>query len=148
MNKYGKGSGIFILLVPIFVIATLIIGDTLISYNQDKQFKRLTEDIIEDVANNEELYYDDYYDEIKRLYESHGYETEMLFVDVDNYKIYVENEHKYYGIFSSIFGSEKEELVKLFGVIDFKVKKGSKIVLKVEATFDENNELNFKYILE
>ena len=146
MNKQGKGSNIFIILVPIFLIAALIIADTAVTYNADKTFKKVTEEIIEEVLNNDELSYDEYNGEIKRLYELKGYETEMLLVDANSYQIYVENEHEYFGVFTSIFGNGKEEIVKVFGIFDFKMKKGSKTSLKVEARFDSNDELQFEYV--
>lgn len=146
MNKNGSGNVIFILLIPIFIIVTLIVLDTAVSYNQSKNYKTLTENIIKEVASNEDIYYEDYYKEIKRIYEYKGYETDMLVVDANEYKIYVENEHLYHGIFSSLFGTGKEEIVKLFGLLDFKLKKSSKTTLKVEARYNQDDELEFEYV--
>ena len=108
----------------------------------------MTENIIKEVVNNDDLYYEEYYEEIKRLYELNNYETDRLIVEADDYSILVENEHAYYGVFSSIFGNGEEEIVKLFGIIDFKAKKGSKTIVKVEATYSEDNEIEFEYIVE
>ena len=75
-----------------------------------------------------------------------GYETDNLVVDASEYMVYVENEHLYYGVFSSLFGNGKEELVKLFGLIDFKLKKSSRVFVKIEASYNYNDELEFKYV--
>lgn len=148
MNKYGKGNVIFIILIPVFMVISLIVIDTVLSYNQEKAFKKVTEKVISETVSDNYLDYDEYYERMKRLYELYGYETEMLLVDANEYQIYVENEHLYVGIFSSLFGSGKEEIVKLFGILDFKLKKGSKVSLKVEARLDEENDnkLEFEYI--
>lgn len=146
MNKNGKGNAIYIILIPLIIIGILFIADTFISYNQKRNYKYITENVIKNVIDNEGSNYDNYYKEIKRVYEYNGYETDMLVVDASQYQIYVENEHEYFGIFSSLFGSGKEETIKLFGLIDFKAKKSSKVSLKVEATFDENDELQFEYV--
>lgn len=146
MNKYGKGNAIFIILIPVFAIFGLILVDTIIGYNQEKNYKKFSLDVIRDVMTNEEMSYDEYYDEIKRIYEFNGYETDNLVVDANEYQVYVENEHLYYGLFSSLFGNGKEELVKLFGLIDFKLKKSSRVFVKIEASYNYNDELEFKYV--
>ena len=144
MNKFGKGNGLFIIFIPLFIVFTLVVLDTIINYTNEKKYKSITESIIKEVYNSD-VDYDEYYNEIKRLYEYNGYETDMLVVDADDYMVYIENEHSYIGIFSSIFGTGKEELVKLFGLIDFKLKKGSKTIIKLETTFDDDN-LRFEYV--
>lgn len=148
MNNNGKGNIIFILLIPVFIICVLVIVDTIISYTQTKTYKEVTERIIKEVVENEELTYEDYYDEIKRSYERRGYKTERLVVEADEYKIYVENEHVYFGLFTSV-GKQGEEVEFTFFNIEyltFKLKKNSKTFIKLEATLDENNKLEFEYI--
>ena len=146
MNNSGKGNIIFVILIPLFVILGLIIIDTIIGYNQENNYKKFSENVIKDVINNENISFEEYYDEIKRIYEFNGYETDNLVVDASDYMVYVENEHLYYGVFSSLFGNGKEELVKLFGLIDFKLKKSSRVFVKIEASYNYNDELEFKYV--
>lgn len=146
MNNNGKSNFILILLIPIFFIITLIIVDTFVSYLTNKNYKRVTENIIREVMENEDLDYEEYYDEIKRLYKINNYDTDMLAVSADEYKVTVDNEHKYFGIISSITNRSGEDAkVNILGV-EFNVKKGSKISISVEAKYDYNNELVFEYV--
>ena len=148
MNKNDKGSIIFILLIPIFLIISLVVIDTLINYTVEKNYKRVTENIIKDIITDEEIYYDEYYEKIKKLYELEGYETEMLIVDANEYDFYLENEHKYHGLFSSLFGVGEVENVKLFGILDFRMKKASKTIIKLNITIDEEENIQFEYVTE
>ena len=141
-----NNSVIFIILIPIFFILTLIVIDTFVSYNTTKTYKSVTESIIKDVINNKELEYEDYYKEIKRQYELHNYETNMLTVSADEYRVTVDNEHNYYGIISSMTNKNGEDTeVSILG-IKFQVKKGSKISISVEAKYNYDNELIFEYM--
>lgn len=145
MNKSGKSNIIFLILIPIILILTLIVVDTIISYTNNKTYKKVTENIIEEVISDSEISVEQYNDEIKRKYERLGYETEMLVVEANSYDVYVENEHEYFGLFSS-FSNRKgtETEIKILG-ITFKVKKNSVIRLKVRATYNYDDELKFEY---
>lgn len=146
MNKFGKGNFIFIILIPLFLIGTLIIFDTIISYSQNKNFKSVTEKIITQVMNDEKFDYDEYYEEIKRLYEYYNYDTNMLVVSANEYKVTVDNEHKYFGLLSSVTNRNSEDtIINIFG-IEFNAKKGSKISISVEASYNYEDELVFKYV--
>ncbi len=148
MNNNGKSGVVFLILIPIFFVLSLIITDTFISYNENKRYKKVTEDIITEVMNNDKLDYEEYYDEIKRLYEFNNYETDMLVVNANNYNINVDNEHRYFGIISSLTNKEGEDTqVKILGV-EFNVKKGSKTIVRVEAKRNSNDEIEFNYIEE
>ena len=144
MNKNGKGGIIFIILIPIFLILALIIVDTFISYMENKKFKSITESIITETMNRNDLYYDDYYDNIKRSYERNNYDTDMLLVEANDYELYVENEHNYFGLFTSLKNyTYKQGEIKIFGVT-FKVKRNSKLFIKVTAK-DDNGKIEFFY---
>ena len=65
MNKNGKSNFIFIILIPIFLIFTIIFVDTLNSYTINKRFKIDTENIIREVMENDEIHYEEYYVVIK-----------------------------------------------------------------------------------
>ena len=146
MNKNGKSNILILILMPVFVIMTLVIADTVISYTLNKQFKNDTENIITTVMNNSKLSYEDYHEEIKKLYENKGYDTGRLIVNADKYKVTVDNEHRYFGLISSITNSKAEkEKIKIYG-IEFNVKKGSKTVISVEAKYNHENELEFEYV--
>lgn len=146
MNKYGKSNFVFILLIPIFLILTLIVVDTIISYTQTKNFKSVTESIITQVMSDDDFEYEEYYDEIKRLYEYYNYETDMLVVSADEYKVTVDNEHSYFGLFSSLTNRNGEDTkISILGV-EFNVKKGSKISISVEASYNYDDELVFEYV--
>lgn len=146
MNNNGKANFILILLIPVFFVITLIIVDTFVSYLTNKNYKRVTENIIREVMENKDLDYEEYFDEIKRLYKINNYDTDMLVVSADEYKVTVDNEHKYFGIISSITNKSGEDTkVNILGV-EFNVKKGSKISISVEAKYDYNNELVFEYV--
>lgn len=145
MNKNGKGGIIFIILIPLFLIATLIIVDTIISYTTTKTYKKVTENILTEIINNPEIDVSEYSEEIKKSYERKGYKTDMLVVEANSYDVYLENEHEYFNLFSSLSknrGCEGE--IKILGVT-FKVKKNSVTRLKVTASYNYEDELIFEY---
>ena len=145
MNKLGKSDIKFILLIPLILIATLIVVDTLISYSENKRFKTITEEIIKGTMEDDNIEYSEYYDEIKKQYEKNDYDTDMLVVEANSYSVYVENEHKYFGLLSSLRNSINEkQQVKLLG-ITFNLRKNSKAFVKVTAKYDYNNNLIFEY---
>ncbi len=145
MNKLGKSDIKFILLIPLILIATLIVVDTLISYSENKRFKTITEEIIKGTMEDDNIEYSEYYDEIKKQYERNDYDTDMLVVEANSYSVYVENEHKYFGLLSSLRNSINEkQQVKLLG-ITFNLRKNSKAFVKVTAKYDYNNNLTFEY---
>ncbi len=145
MNKLGKSDIKFILLIPFILLATLIVVDTLISYSENKRFKTITEEIIKGTMEDDNIEYSEYYDEIKKQYEKNDYDTDMLVVEANSYSVYVENEHKYFGLLSSLRNSINEkQQVKLLG-ITFNLRKNSKALVKVTAKYDYNNNLTFEY---
>lgn len=145
MNKLGKSDIKFILLIPFILLATLIVVDTLISYSENKRFKTITEEIIKGTMEDDNIEYSEYYDEIKKQYERNDYDTDMLVVEANSYSVYVENEHKYFGLLSSLRNSINEkQQVKLLG-ITFNLRKNSKALVKVTAKYDYNNNLTFEY---
>lgn len=146
MNKNGKSSIVFLLLIPVFIIMILVICDTVITYSTNKRFKVVTESVLTSVMKNDELDYEEYYDEIKKLYEKNNIDTNMLAVDADEYMVSLDNEHTYFGLFTSITNRDGEQTtISILGV-EFHVKKGSKTTLSVEASFDENDEIVFEYV--
>lgn len=145
MNKLGKSDIKFILLIPFILLATLIVVDTLISYSENKRFKTITEEIIKGTMEDDNIEYSEYYDEIKKQYEKNDYDTDMLVVEANSYSVYVENEHKYFGLLSSLRNSINEkQQVKLLG-ITFNLRKNGKALVKVTAKYDYNNNLTFEY---
>ena len=146
MNNKGKSNIIFILLMPVFFIVTIIFVDTMVSYNTTKTYKNVTENIIREVLENDEIEYEEYYDEIKKLYEKKNYETNMLVVTANEYKVSVDNEHSYFGLLSSLTNKNGEDTqISIFG-IKFNVKKGSKTSISVEAKYNYDDELVFEYM--
>ena len=92
---------------------------------------------------NKELDEDEYYNEIKRLYEQKNYETDNLVVDANSYLVRVDNEHSYFGIISSLTDRTGEDgEISIFGV-KFNVKKASKVFFRAEAKYNDNElEIN------
>ena len=148
MNKNGKGNIIFIILIPVFLILTVIIVDTIIGYTQTKTYKEVTERIIKEVMNEEDINYDEYYNEIKKRYDRRGYKTDRLVVEADSFKVYVENEHVYFGLLTSFSNKGEDIEIRLLGIeyLTFKLKKNSKTVIKVEAKYNYEDELQFEYV--
>lgn len=145
MKNNGKSNIIFLILIPFILIATLIIIDTLISYGVNKKFKNDTETIIKDVLTNDELNYDEYYDEIKRLYEKKNYDIDQLVVESNDYNFYLENEYNYFNLFSSLKNTKnKKEYVTILG-FTFKAKRNSKAFIKVNANYDNMGKIIFTY---
>ena len=145
MNKNGKGGTIFIVLIPLILIVTLIIVDTLVSFTTKKNYEKVTESILTEIMTNGEIYVEDYSDEIKRAYERKGYETDMLVVEANSYDVYLENEHEYFNLFSSLSNKRGDDgEIKILGVT-FKVKKNSVARLKVTATYDYEGNIVFEY---
>jgi len=148
MNNNGKSNIIFLILIPLFFIISIIIVDTFVSFSQNKKFKKTTENIINDVMTNDEIYEDEYYSEIKRLYELNNYETDSLVVNYDGYSLRIDNEHSYFGIISSLTNRNGEDdIINILG-IEFKVKKSSKVILSVEARYNYEDELEINYLEE
>lgn len=145
MNNSGKSNAVFLILIPLFFVLALIIVDTVFNILENNRLKKTTESIIGEVMNNKDISIEEYGDEIKKAYERLGYETEMLVVEANGYDVYVENEHSYFGIFSS-FSNKKniESDVSILG-ITFKVRKNSVARVKVSARFDYNDKLVFEY---
>ena len=142
MKKNSIGTFI---LIPIILIISLLIMDTSISYFINKKFKSNTEVIIKEVIENDSIDHNDYYSEIKKLYDKKGYNTELLYVDANSYEVNLENEINYFNIFSSIKTSTNEEgIINIFG-IKFKYKKNSKAIIKVTARYNYNGEIEFTY---
>lgn len=145
MNKYGKGGTIFIVLIPVILIVTLVVVDTIISFTTIKTYQKVTENILNEIINDPEIDAEEYSDEIKRAYERKGYETDMLVVEANSYDVYVENAHEYFNLFSSLSNGKGDEgEIKILGVT-FKVKKNSVARLKVTATYNYENKLVFEY---
>ena len=145
MNKNGKGGTIFIVLIPLILIVTLIIVDTLVSFTTKKNYEKVTESILTEIMTNGEIYVEDYSDEIKRAYERKGYETDMLVVEANSYDVYLENEHEYFNLFSSLSNKRGDDgEIKILGVT-FKVKKNSVARLKVTASYDYEGNIVFEY---
>lgn len=148
MNNSGKSSVLMILLIPVFLVAILIVTDTVISYSQNKSFKKVTEEVIEEVVNNENITVEEYKDEIKRVYERRGYRTVGLVVEASEDRLYVENENLYFGLFTSFKKYGEDIEFQLFGIeyLTFRLKKASKTFVKVEVTYDEDGELIYEYL--
>ena len=145
MNNNGKSGTIFIVLIPLILIVTLIIVDTLVSFTTKKNYEKVTESILTEIMTNGEVYVEDYSDEIKRAYERKGYETDMLVVEANSYDVYLENEHEYFNLFSSLSNKRGDDgEIKILGVT-FKVKKNSVARLKVSASYDYEDNIIFEY---
>lgn len=145
MNKYGKGGAIFIVLIPIILVMTFLIFDTIIGFITNKNYEKVTEKILTEIMTDEELGVEDYNEEIKRAYERKGFETDMLVVETNDYDVYVENEHKYFNLLTSLSKNPGEEVeIKILGVT-FKVKKNSIARLKVIASYDYEGNVVFEY---
>ncbi len=148
-KKSSDKSKVFsLLLIPLFLVFGAIVIDTGISMYQSHKLKSDTESFINEVVSRDDLDYTEYENEIRRIYERYNYETDMLVVSASSNKIYVENEHKYSGIFTSLFYKSKEENIeekKILG-IPFHISKNSKAFVKVEATIDDKGNINFEYV--
>lgn len=147
MNNKGKGNALFIVLIPLFIFLTLVISDTVFRFCEEKRFKSDTEEIINEVMDNEEIDYKDYYKEIKKLYERKKYKTDMLVVEADQYNVHVENEGVFFGLFTSLSKTGEEFEVKIFNIdyLTFKLKKNSRFMLKVDVKNDLNGKRVFEY---
>lgn len=147
MNNKGKGNALFIVLIPLFIFLALVISDTVFRFCEEKRFKSDTEEIINEVMDNEEIDYKDYYKEIKKLYERKKYKTDMLVVEADQYNVHVENEGVFFGLFTSLSKTGEEFEVKIFNIdyLTFKLKKNSRFMLKVDVKNDLNGKRVFEY---
>lgn len=145
MNNDGKINILFVL-IPVFLIVTLILVDTLISFSENKTFRVVTEDIIKSTLEDDNIDSSEYLNEIKRKYSEKNYDTEMLVVNEEGNGIYLENENKYFGLLSSLKTSKsKKEKVDIFG-ITFNLRKNSKSIIKVKAYYDYDDNLKFDYV--
>ena len=145
MNNDGKINILFVL-IPVFLIITLILVDTLISFSENKTFRVVTEDIIKSTLEDDNIDSSEYLNEIKRKYSEKNYDTEMLVVNEEGNGLYLENENKYFGLLSSLKTSKsKKEKVDIFG-ITFNLRKNSKSIIKVKAYYDYDDNLKFDYV--
>ena len=168
MNNSGSVKSKLIILIPIFIIIILLIVDTFISLLENNRFKKDTELIITEVMNRSDISFEDYEYEIKKLYELKKYSTDNLVVEFNGDSLYVENDNKYFGLFSSlktynyitnnvkflwfnipIIKSIKKidknyENVKIFG-LTFRIRKGSRSLVRVTALKDYEGKIEFIY---
>ena len=167
MNNKGFSKTRILLVIPIFLILLLLILDTFISSLETNRLRNTTMNIVKD-AMDSDISYDEYYDFIKRQYELKKYDTDMLLVEANNYTVYVENEYRYFGLFSSLktYNYITEEVnvlgfkinvikslkkveqkygeISILGV-KFKVKRGSKAIVKLRAKRNYDDEIEFEF---
>ena len=55
MNKNGQALVLFIVLIPVFLVLTAIFVDKGINSYNDRRFRNITEDIMEELLNNDIL---------------------------------------------------------------------------------------------
>jgi len=145
MNKNGKSNMLFLLLIPLFFGLAIIIVDTFFSYTQNKNLKHITEKIIKEVIEDDEIEIDEYAYEIKRRYEMNNIDVDSLIVDASEYEVNVANQHRYFGLFSSLTNEALPEIeVSIIG-LKFKLKKGSVAIINVTARENSDKEIQFEY---
>ncbi len=145
-SNSGKSHVFFIIIIPLVLILGAIVTDTVISYTTNKKFRLITEEIIKEVTERDDLTPEDYAYHIKRLYERNNYDTENLVVEASSDRVYVENDLQYSGIFTSLFHKGKDLEEKVILGVTVRIAKNSKAFIKCEATYDSSGKLVFKYI--
>ena len=145
MNNNGKSNIIFLIFIPLFFIVALIILDTVFSYVQNKNLKSVTEKVISEVIKSDEINETDYIIEIKNAYIRNGIDTDMLDIEISNNKLVLVNQHRYFGIFSSLSNKmgDKTE-IEILG-IKFILKKNSVARVNVSVENINDDELVFEY---
>ncbi len=104
MNSKGQSSSIFIIIIPIIIVALAFIYDNAMMVVTTNRYKSVTKDIIKEVLVNS---YDDKETIVKDLFEKNKYETEQLSVEYDGTNLKVYNIHSYPSIFGIVFGVKK-----------------------------------------
>ena len=145
-SNSGKSHVFFIIIIPLVLILGAIVADTIISYTTNKKFRLITEEIIKEVTERDDLTPEDYAYHIKRLYERNNYDTENLVVEASSDRVYVENDLQYSGIFTSLFHKGKDLEEKVILGVTVRLAKNSEACIKCEATYDSSGKLVFKYI--
>lgn len=147
LNKNGKGSAAYLLLVPLILVIGAIVIDTIINYSQEKKYKLITETIVKDIITQEDISEDEYEATIKKFYERNGYKTENMVVEIKgNGKMYLENEHHYSGILTSIFSENKNSVEKVLFGVRVKLAENSKVFLKINIDYTDKNDIKFEYL--
>ena len=145
-SNSGKSHVFFIIIIPLVLVLGAIVADTIISYTTNKKFRLITEEIIKEVTERDDLTPEDYAYHIKRLYERNNYDTENLVVEASSDRVYVENDLQYSGIFTSLFHKGKDLEEKVILGVTVRLAKNSKAFVKCEATYDNSGKLVFKFI--
>ncbi len=101
MSRKTKGTWIFFILIPIFLIIAAFIYDSVIKSATEKNYRKTTENIIKDVLSNS---YNDKAEWVKKLYEEKNLETKQLNVTYQNDILYVYNVHTFPAFFGLVFG--------------------------------------------
>ena len=104
MSNKGQSSAIFIIIIPIIILALAFLYDNAMMIVTTNRLKLVTKDIIKEVLVNS---YADKESIVKDLFEENKYETEQLSVEYDGTTIKVYNIHSYPSIFGNLFGIKK-----------------------------------------
>ena len=171
MNNKGASKVRLILIIPILLLILLLILDTFINYLENKSIKKDTESILTEVLESDELEPEDYEYAIKTLLEKKKYDTDCLLIEIRRNEVYVENEHSYFGLFSSLrsYNVNTDE-IKILGIkfkyitgfkkinhkygeinilgVKFKVKRASKAFVRVTAKKNREGKVEFDYTNE
>ena len=121
MNKKGQSTAIFIILIPLLLLALAFIVDNALIIVENNRFASVTKTIMKDVLTNS---YSDKESEVGVLYQKNKYETDLLTTSYDGEYLTIYNSHT----FSSFFG-------KLVGHSSYRTE------VNYKAHIDENNEV-------
>ena len=115
MNKNGQALVLFIVLIPVFLVLTAIFVDKGINSYNDRRFRNITEDIMEELLNNDILNnvtYDNE-DEVKEIlkkqatmiYDANEIGVEFLTIEIGyGNEVTLFNTYEHYSFMNSLFG--------------------------------------------
>lgn len=147
MDRKGQAALVLIILIPVFMVLAAIIIDTGINMYYDKKLKNVTEDVVTNLLENENIKEIDSENEeqieeiikkAKKIYEDNKINTESLYIEFAyGERIILSNTHIYYSFMNSLFNKGNGNRQIFIEVEAYKDSKGE-IVIEYKGWYNES----------
>ena len=110
MNNKGISTVSTIILIPIFIVVSVLISDTCINIYYEKKFKEATKEVITDLIEND-VNEEKLESRASITYQEYNFDTEFLLVELtESNKIKIYNSTKHYSVIDSFFKKGKRQI--------------------------------------
>ncbi len=100
-KKRKSGSGVFFILIPLFIVIAAFIYDNVLMVIAKKNYRLATESIIKDVLSNS---YNNKTEMVEKFYQDKKLETEQLNTTYEDNVLYIYNVHTFPSFFGRVLG--------------------------------------------